>query len=51
MSVCVFVCACLGACVHACLFACVVCVFSYNTLCKLFWEDCALRVYRILYLG
>ena len=28
-----------------------VCVFSYITLCKLFWENCALCVYRILYLG
>ena len=36
-SVCVCVCVC-------------VCVFPYNTLCKLFYEDCAPCVYRILYL-
>ena len=28
-----------------------VCVFPYNALCKLFWQDCPLRMYRILYLG
>ena len=26
-------------------------VFPYGALCGLFWWDCALRVYRILYLG
>ena len=25
--------------------------FPYNTLCRLFWWDCALHVYRISYLG
>ena len=36
-SVCVWVrmCVCVRVCVHAC-------VFPYNTLCKLFWQDCAL---------
>ena len=26
-------------------------VFPYATLCGLFWWDCALRMYRISYLG
>ena len=26
-------------------------VFLYNTLCKLFWWDCAVHVYRMSYLG
>ena len=26
-------------------------VFPYGALCELFWWDCALCLYRILYLG
>ena len=29
----------------------IVFVFPYDALCGLFWWDCALRVYRISYLG
>ena len=52
MCACVRVCVCVCVCVFvvvvvvAFLFVCL-----YNTLCKLFWYDYALRVYRISYLG
>ena len=39
MFVCVYVCVRVCACVFVCM---CVCVFPYNTLCKLFWYDCAL---------
>ena len=36
----------LQSCVCVCVY-----VFPYNALCKLFWLDCPLCMYRILYLG
>ena len=59
--VCVRVCACMMHGTDQCrtrLNVCVGCVwggrgvvFPYLSLCGLFWWDCALRVYRISYLG
>ena len=40
--------------VRSCVCVCVgggVGVCAYNIFCNLFWKCCALRVYRILYLG
>ena len=56
VCVCVCVCVCICECVCACVSVCVqgegLFVFPYGALCgRLFWWNCALRVYRISYLG
>ena len=38
-------------CYSQCVCVCVCVSIIYNALCKLFWEDCSLHMYRILYLG